>query len=90
MNFDSIRALNSGASLWQYIPDTLKVRYKTQKILMRADAEVLTLDREKEQLAKDEALKSLLSSLEAQLLEVELEIPPDPGSYGSKETSLHI
>jgi hypothetical protein len=60
MNFDSIRALNSGASLWQCIPDTLKTRYKTQTILMRADAEVLALDREKEPLSKDEALKTLL------------------------------
>lgn len=86
MNFDSIRALNSEASLSQCIPDTLKTRYNTQTILMRADAEVLALDREKELLAKDEALKTLLSSLEAQLLEVELEIPPDPGLFDDKET----
>lgn len=53
MNFDSIRTLNSGTSLWQSIPDTLRVRYQTQTILMRTDAEVLALDREKELLAKD-------------------------------------
>ncbi len=85
MNFDSIRALSSGASLWQYVPETLKVRYKTQTILMRADAEVLVLDREKEPVAMDEALKSLLSSLEAQLLEVEHELPPNPGPFNAKE-----
>lgn len=54
---------------------------------MRADAEALALDREKELRAKDEALKTLLSSLEAQLLEVELEIPPDPGLSVDKETT---
>jgi hypothetical protein len=72
MNFDSIRALTSGAPLWKYIPDTMKVRYKTQKVLMRADAKVLALDREKEFPAKDEALKSLLGSLEARNLEISM------------------